>query len=192
MRRLVKENLLTFDGKRLVPRSAGRRRSTTTSARMSSVSTKRSAPTCRRAWVERRRSSRVVTVDEAGDRLLLAALQRRLASSPEAIFQSLRRRKEKLTSQLLQAEKAGKLADARRLDGRLADPDGFDSDDFADDEFERLEDEAIENVMSAESLVELEPKITELRLLELLASEVRASGQDRKWVELRNISFAVR
>jgi hypothetical protein len=114
-------------------------------------------------------------------------LQRRLASSPEAIFQSLRRRKEKLTAQLLQAEKAGKLADARRLDGRLADPDGFDSDDFADDEFERLEDEAIENVMSAESLVELEREIAELRLLELLASEVRASGQDRKWVELRNI-----
>jgi len=43
----------------------------------------------------------------------LAALQRRLASSPEAIFQSLRRRKEKLTAQLIEAQKIGKLADAR-------------------------------------------------------------------------------
>src|SRR5690606_36713419 len=93
----------------------------------------------------------------------------------------------KLTAQLLLAEKAGQQADSRGFDSRLADPDGFDSNDFEDDEFEHLEDEAIKNVMSAESLVELEREITELRLLELLASEVRASGQDRKWVELRNI-----
>ena len=108
---------------------------------------------------------RAQAIEQGGDRrrglaigFALAALQRRLASSPEAIYQSLRRRKEKLTAQLLEAEKAGKLAEARRLDGRLTDPDGFDSDDFDDDEFERLEDEAIENVMSAESLVELETR----------------------------------
>lgn len=187
MRRLVKENLLTFDGKRLFRE----RRATTVNYDLSPDEQRLYEAVS--SYVQDG-MGRAQAIEQGGDRrrglaigFALAALQRRLASSPEAIFQSLRRRKEKLTAQLLQAEKAGKLADARRLDGRLADPDGFDSDDFADDEFERLEDEAIENVMSAESLVELEREITELRLLELLASEVRASGQDRKWVELRNI-----
>ncbi|MHB8464239.1 MAG: helicase-related protein [Acidimicrobiales bacterium] len=41
--------------------------------------------------------------------------------------------------------------------------------------------------MSAESIAELEKEITELRGLEELASQVRASGQDRKWVELSTI-----
>jgi hypothetical protein len=187
MRRLVKENLLTFDGKRLFRE----RRATTVNYDLSPDEQRLYEAVS--SYVQEG-MGRAQAIEQGGDRrrglaigFALAALQRRLASSPEAIFQSLRRRKEKLTAQLLQAEKAGKLADARRLDGRLADPDGFDSDDFADDEFERLEDEAIENVMSAESLVELEREIAELRLLELLASEVRASGQDRKWVELRNI-----
>jgi superfamily II DNA or RNA helicase len=187
MRRLVKENLLTFDGKRLFRE----RRATTVNYDLSPDEQRLYEAVS--SYVQEG-MGRAQAIEQGGDRrrglaigFALAALQRRLASSPEAIFQSLRRRKEKLTAQLLQAEKAGKLADARRLDGGLADPDGFDSDDFADDEFQRLEDEAIENVMSAESLVELEREIAELRLLELLASEVRASGQDRKWVELRNI-----
>ena len=187
MRRLVKENLLTFDGKRLFRE----RKAITVNYDLSPDEQRLYEAVS--SYVQDG-MGRAQAIEQGGDRrrglaigFALAALQRRLASSPEAIFQSLRRRKEKLTAQLLDAQKAGKLSDARRLDGRLADPDGFDSDDFDDDEFERLEDEAIENVMSAESLVELEREITELRVLELLASELRASGVDRKWVELRNI-----
>ena len=187
MRRLVKENLLTFDGKRLFRE----RRATTVNYDLSFEEQRLYEAVS--SYVQEG-MGRAQAIEQGGDRrrglaigFALAALQRRLASSPEAIYQSLRRRKEKLTAQLLEAQRAGKLADARRLDGRLADPDGFDSDDFDDDEFERLEDEAIENVMSAESMVELEREITELRVLEMLAADVRASGQDRKWVELSNI-----
>ncbi len=187
MRRLVKENLLTFDGKRLFRE----RRATTVNYDLSPQEQRLYEAVS--SYVQEG-MGRAQAIEQGGDRrrglaigFALAALQRRLASSPEAIYQSLRRRKEKLTAQLVDAQRAGKLAEARRLEGRLADPDGFDSDDFDDDEFERLEDDAIENVMSAESLVELEREITELRVLELLASEVRASGQDRKWVELSNI-----
>ena len=86
--------------------------------------------------------------------VIIAALQRRLASSPEAIHQSLRRRRERLTAQLIESHKAGRLAEVQRLGGRLADPEGL-YDDFDDDEFERLEDDAIVNAMSAESIVEL-------------------------------------
>jgi superfamily II DNA or RNA helicase len=187
MRRLVKENLLTFDGKRLF-----RERKATTVNYDLSFDEQRLYEAVS-SYVQDG-MGRAQAIEQGGDRrrglaigFALAALQRRLASSPEAIYQSLRRRKEKLTTQLLEAQRAGTLTEARRIDGRLTDPDGFDSDDFDDDEFERLEDEAIENVMSAESMVELEREITELRVLEMLAADVRASGQDRKWVELSDI-----
>lgn len=187
MRRYVKENLLTFDGKRLFRE----RRATTVNYDLSFDEMRLYEAVS--SYVQDG-MGRAQAMEQGGDRrrglavgFALAALQRRLASSPEAIFQSLRRRREKLTAQLLQAQKAGTLAEVQRLGGRLLDPDGFDSDDFDAEEFEELEDEAIENAMSAESIVELEREITELRVLELLASELRASGQDKKWVELRDI-----
>jgi superfamily II DNA or RNA helicase len=187
MRRLVKENLLTFEGKRLFRE----RKATTVNYDLSPIEMRLYEAVS--SYVQDG-MGRAQAMEQGGDRrrglavgFALAALQRRLASSPEAIFQSLRRRKEKLTAQLLQAQKAGHLAEVQRLGGRLADPDGFDSDDFDADEFEKLEDEAIENAMSAGSMVELEREITELRVLEMLASNVRASGQDRKWVEMRDI-----
>jgi superfamily II DNA or RNA helicase len=192
MRRLVKENLLTFDGKRLFRE----RRATTVNYDLSFEEQRLYEAVS--SYVQDG-MGRAQAMEQGGDRrrglaigFALAALQRRLASSPEAIFQSLRRRKEKLGAQLLEAERLGKLAEARRLDGTLSAPagfggDDFDADDFDADEFEQLEDDAIENAWSAESLVELEREITELRVLEMLAADVRASGQDRKWVELSNI-----
>lgn len=187
MRRYVKENLLTFDGKRLFRE----RRATTVNYDLTPDEMRLYEAVS--SYVQDG-MGRAQAMEQGGDRrrglavgFALAALQRRLASSPEAIFQSLRRRKEKLTAQLLQAQKAGTLGEVQRLGGRLADPDGFDSDDFDAEEFEELEDEAIENAMSAESIVELEREITELRVLEMLASDLRASGQDKKWVELRDI-----
>jgi len=187
MRRLVKENLLTFDGRRLFRE----RKATTVNYDLSPDEQRLYEAVS--SYVQDG-MGRAQAMEQGGDKrrglaigFALAALQRRLASSPEAIYQSLRRRKEKLAAQLVEAQKAGKLADARGFGGRIADPDGFDSDDFDDEEFERLEDEAIENIMSAESLVELEREIAELRVLEALAADVRASGLDRKWVELSNI-----
>ncbi|MGD9793991.1 MAG: helicase-related protein, partial [Acidimicrobiia bacterium] len=187
MRRYVKENLLTFEGKRLFRE----RRATTVNYDLTADEMRLYEAVS--SYV-RDGMGRAQAMEQGGDRrrglavgFALAALQRRLASSPDAIFHSLRRRKEKLTVQLLQAQKAGHLGEVQRLAGRLADPDGFDSDDFDAEEFEQLEDEAIENAMSVESLVELEREITELRVLEMLAADLRASGQDRKWVELRDI-----
>ena len=187
MRRLVKENLLTFEGKRLfterIATTVNHRLSPQEEALYEAVS----------SYV-RDGMGRAQAIEDGGDKrrglavgFALTALQRRLASSPEAIFQSLRRRKEKLIAQLKLAEQSGRLGGADGFDSRLVDPEDFDSDDFGDDEFERLEDEAIENAMSAESIVELEREIAELRLLEASADEVRASGADRKWVELQSI-----
>jgi superfamily II DNA or RNA helicase len=187
MRRLVKENLLTFDGKRLFRE----RRATTVNYDLSPDEERLYEAVT--SYVQLG-MGRAQALEQGGDRrrglavgFALAALQRRLASSPEAIYQSLRRRKERLAVQLLQAQKAGAIEEVHRLGGRLGDPDGFDADDFDDEEFEKLEDEAIENAMSARSVVELEAEIAELKSLENLAGEVRASGLDRKWVELSSI-----
>jgi superfamily II DNA or RNA helicase len=187
MRRYVKENLLTFEGKRLF-------RERVAKTVMYDLSDAEERLYEAVTDYVRDGMGRAQAMQQHGDRrrglavgFALTALQRRLASSPEAIFQSLRRRKEKLTKQLLDAQRAGEFAEAQRVGGRLADPDGFDTDDFDDEEFEKLEDEAIENAMTAESLEELEREVVMLRLLETLAAEVRASGEDRKWVELRTI-----
>jgi superfamily II DNA or RNA helicase len=187
MRRYVKENLLTFDGKRLFPE----RRAITVNYDLSPD--EQGLYEAVTSYVQDG-MGRAQAMEQGGDRrrglavgFALAALQRRLASSPEAIYQSLRRRKDRLTSQLQEARRIGEISAVQRLGGQLADPDGFDADDFDDEEFERLEDEAIENAMTAESMVELEGEIVELRQLEALASDVRASGLDRKWVELSAI-----
>jgi SNF2 family DNA or RNA helicase len=187
MRRYVKESLLTFDGRRLFPE----RIATTVKYDLSPEEQLLYEDVS--AYV-RDGMGRAQALEEGGDKrrgmavgFALAALQRRLASSPEAIYRSLRRRKEKLEAQLAEAQRAGRLSVDQRLTATLSDPDGFDVDDFDDSEFERLEDEAIANVMTAESVAELEREIAELRLLGNLANDVRASGTDRKWVELRTI-----
>jgi superfamily II DNA or RNA helicase len=187
MRRLVKENLLTFDGKRLFRE----RKAITVTYDLS--------PDERQLYEDvssyvREGMGRAQRLEEGGDRrrglavgFALAALQRRLASSPAAIHRSLERRCEKLQKQLREARETGSVAATKPISGRLSDPDGFDVDDFDGEEFEELEDDAIENAMSAESIVELEREIAELRLLVDVAAKVKASGQDRKWVELSGI-----
>jgi SNF2 family DNA or RNA helicase len=118
----------------------------------------------------------------------LAALQRRLASSPEAIFRSLGRRREKLEKELALAQKAGRqVVGSHGIRQAAPDWDEFDADDFAIEELEDIEDDAIENVWTAESISELEAEVAELRILETLAAKVRASEEDCKWVELRGL-----
>ncbi|MCB1258618.1 MAG: DEAD/DEAH box helicase, partial [Microthrixaceae bacterium] len=187
MRRLVKENLLTFEGKRLFRE----RRATTVNYDLSPAEMRLYEAVS--SYV-REGMGRAQRLQDGGDRrrglavgFALAALQRRLASSPAAIHRSLERRTEKLQKQLVDARSTGALAATKRIAGRLGDPDGFDVDDFGDDEFEELEDEAIANAMTAESVAELEREITELRLLVDLAAQVKSSGTDRKWVELSGI-----
>ncbi len=187
MRRYVKENLLTFEGKRLFPE------------RIATTAYYDLSPEEQQLYDDvssyvRDGMGRAKEMEEGGDKrrglaigFALAALQRRLASSPEAIYRSLHRRREKLEAQLVEAQRHGGIEKAHRLGSTIGDPDGFDVDDFDDDEFEQLEDEAIENAMTAESLVELKREIAELRLLENEADRVRLSGHDKKWTELRGI-----
>ena len=120
----------------------------------------------------------------------LTILQRRLASSPEAIYQSLRRRKEKLERRLDKLRPA--QPDARgSAPVSEADPelDDQDIDDLEDtpDEMSSEEEEMLDRATAARTADELEAEIESLRQLESLALAVRTGGEDRKWTELAEL-----
>src|SRR5262249_47382858 len=117
----------------------------------------------------------------------LTILQRRLASSPEAIYQSLRRRRERLESRLRELE----LLHRGEIEPPLAkgipslDPDDVeDLEDAPDNEVEAVEEEILDQATAARSIAELRTEIDTLKRLESLALSIRRSGEDKKWREL--------
>ena len=126
----------------------------------------------------------------------LTILQRRLASSPEAIYQSLRRRRTRLEARVIEERQ---LARARRLglttqEERLSEllgsdtaPD-FDSlDELEGDEREDLETEIVDGASAASTIEELQEEIRILEKLETLARRLVTQGVDRKWSELSGL-----
>ena len=187
MRRLVKENLLTFEGKRLFPP----REAVTIKYDLSPEEMQLYEAVT--SYVQEG-MNRAKLLEEGADKrrglavgFALAALQRRLASSPHAIMESLRRRRERLAKQLLEAQRQGGMGGTFTTVIEIDDASDFDSDDYDAEEFEKLEDAAIEGAALATTISELEREVTELRLLEDLARTLRSSGVDRKWNELRSI-----
>ena len=94
----------------------------------------------------------------------LTILQRRLASSPEAIYQSLRRRRERLESRLRELELSQRGAGTT---GFLEDEDGprLDADDVEDleeapdEEVEKAQDEVLDRATAARTISELKAEI---------------------------------
>lgn len=114
----------------------------------------------------------------------LSGLVLLMASSPEAIYQSLKRRKERLENRL-RDEKLG-IRGRKALAETLADvPD--DDDDLNAEEQENLEETLVDDATAAKTVQELESEIVILKGLEEQAKQVVASGQDRKWEELSKI-----
>ena len=116
----------------------------------------------------------------------LTALQRRLASSPEAICTSLGRRKERLESRLRDAklEQRGQALGINYL-AEVALP--LDEDDLDANEQENLEETLVDEATAARTIQELEAEIVILKDLERQAKVLVASGEDRKWDELSKI-----
>src|SRR5581483_2443749 len=117
----------------------------------------------------------------------LTILQRRLASSPEAIYQSLRRRRERLERRLREEQIHRRGQEVFR-DLPAA---GIDTEDLLEideeapsAEREQLEQEILDQATAARTIAELELEIAALKRLEQLADGVRRSGTDRKWEEL--------
>ena len=121
----------------------------------------------------------------------LTILQRRLASSPEAIYQSLRRRRERLENTLGELElsqRGGDVGqDLDRAGPFLDEEDLEDLEDAPDDEIEEAEGNLLDRATAASTIIELKAEIATLRNLETSALEVRRSGEDKKWQELAKL-----
>ena len=180
LRRMVKERLLRFDGKRLFPE----RRATTVAYPLSPLERDLYEQVTDYVRDEMNLAARLAEAGEGrrGNRVGFAAtvLQRRLASSPEAIYRSLARRAERLTERLEEA-RAGHVASLEAV-GPDVDEDDFE--DLSGEEVEAIEDLAVADATAAATVAELESEIAILRRLEALADRVRHSGTDRKWTEL--------
>jgi superfamily II DNA or RNA helicase len=119
----------------------------------------------------------------------LTTLQRRLASSPEAILRSIQRRKERLESRLRETQilQRGGALDLQANLPALDESALEDLEDAPDSEVEAMEETLVDQATAASTIAELEEEIKTLKRLEVLASDVRRSGQDRKWEELRSL-----
>ena len=188
MRRMVKENLLKFDGTPLFPERIAHTVPYTLSeaeARLYKVVTDY-------VREEFSRAEALENDQRAGAiGFALTILQRRLASSPEAIYQSLRRRRERLESRLRELEvlqRVGQATIAFAAVGSELDPEDVeDLDEAPENEVEAAEEDILDRATAARSIAELRAEIETLKNLEGLALELRRSGTDTKWRELASL-----
>lgn len=205
MRRLLKEEMVDFDGRPLFPE----RRAYTVNYDLSDLEQQLYLQVTDYVANEMNRADRIAQ-EEGGEGkqkraivgFALTTLQRRLASSPNAIFRSLERRRRRLETALGEAKMAQQqasqqanrqieMATASLTNGLSAAKIArLEEDELLEDLEEQPEEEVatvVDAASAARSAAELEHEIGELRKLERLAKQVYDSGRDSKWVELRRI-----
>jgi len=188
MRRLVKEQLLKFDGTPLFPE----RRASTASYALSDAEAELYKHV---TDYVREEFNRAEALENAGSKgtvgFALTILQRRLASSPEAIYQSLKRRKERLEKRLREEQLLKRGAEVGvdlTADLPAMTADALDDlDDAPDAEVEATEERVVDQASAARTINELRAEIAQLQDLERMALRVRQSGTDRKWDELSRL-----
>jgi SNF2 family DNA or RNA helicase len=191
MRRMVKENLVKFDGRPLFPE----RRAYSVEYDLSDGEAHLYGQVTDYVREEMNRAERLREAGEGRRGTIvgfaLTTLQRRLASSPEAIYRSLQRRRKRLEDRVREEElrKRGLEARIDTLAGfEDIDPEDIeDIDDRPDAEVEDIEEEVVDQASAAQTIAELKAEIATLARLEDLARKVRTSGTDRKWEELSRL-----
>lgn len=189
MRRLVKEDLYRFDGRPLFPE----RKSYTVQYDLSDPEALLYKAVTDYVRDEMNRADRFVEGVEKKKRInvtfALLTLQRRLASSPEAIYQSILRRHDRLESRLR----------AERLEARgvklseQAEPDMSEEEweemyeDAPQNEREDMEQTFMDRSTASQTIEELEKEIERLKELVKRAETVRNAKTDAKWNELKSI-----
>ena len=182
MRRMVKEELLKFDGTPLFPE----RRAYTVNYKLSNAEAALYHSVTTYVKEEMNRADALEDGKRKGTvGFALTALQRRLASSPEAIYKSLQRRQLKLKRRV-EEEKLRQRGERLQADWpQTILPD--DLDDLTGDEAENFEEEIVDQATAAQTIQELEAEIFTLEHLEEQARQLVHSGQDRKWDELSRL-----
>ena len=197
MRRLVKEDLYTFEGTKLFPE----RKSYTAEYELSDAEKVLYERVTEYVREEMNRADRNANEQGAGKKRVnvgfaLMTLQRRLASSPFAIHRSIERRLRRLESRLKEERLLleGRVAESRlQLDAKYQ-PKAITDDEiddlYEDDtagEIEGTEEAFTDNATSAQTLAELEFEIETLKELEQLSRKVVDQRADAKWQELNRI-----
>ena len=191
LRRLTKEELLKFDGKPLFPE----RRAYTVKYELSAAEAALYAEVTTYVREEMNRAERFAAEGDDKRRqnvgFALQILQRRLASSPAAIHESLRRRRERLEARLAEERlmkwgQEAHLAADPGLPARWEDDD-TEVEDAPGDEAEATEEAILDKATAARTIAELETEIETLRGLEAHAAKLRRSGTDTKWTQLNGI-----
>jgi superfamily II DNA or RNA helicase len=190
IRRLTKEELLKFDGRPLFPE----RRAYTVKYELSPAEASLYADVTTYVREEMNRAERFAEGD--GKRrqnvgFALTILQRRLASSPAAIYESLKRRRERLENRLAE-ERLMKRGAEVQLPGLpdLMMSEFEDEEDFEDapeDEIEAVEEMVLDQATAAQTIAELEIEIETLGFLEKKARDLLRSGSNTKWDQLNSI-----
>src|SRR5712691_2000849 len=187
MRRMVKEGLRKFDGTPLFPE----RIAYTVPYKLSDPEAQLYKEVTAYVREEFNRAEALQNDKRAGTvGFALTILQRRLASSSEAIYQSLRRRRERLEKRLRELEllQRGGALPAPVLAGPVLDADDVeDLDEAPENEVETAEEEILDQATAASTIQELKAEIGTLARLEQLAAEVRRRKEDTKWRELSHL-----
>ena len=191
MRRMVKEELLKFDGTPLFPE----RRAYTANYELSALEAALYAEVTDYVRNEMNRADNLDGKRKGTVGFALTQLQRRLASSPEAIYQSLKRRRKRLENRLSEmklvarghgvAETLGEYAVKKQIDI----PENIDeaADELTGEEYEAWAEQVVDQATASETIPELEAEIESLEALEAKARTVVESGNDKKWEELSKI-----
>lgn len=188
MRRMIKEDLLKFDGRPLFPE----RKAYTVEYELSDGEADLYQRVTAYVRDEFNRAEQLVNDGRKGTvGFALTVLQRRLASSPEAIYQSLRRRRERLEKRCSEEElfKRGSevCVDWYRDIPSLSEDDLEDLEDAPEEEVESTEEHVVDLASAAQTIAELKAEIGILKELEQVALRVRQSRADRKWDELSRL-----
>ena len=196
MRRMVKEDLLKFDGTPLFPE----RKAYTANYELSDQEAALYADVTDYVRNEMNRADKLDGKKKNTVGFALTQLQRRLASSPEAIYQSLKRRRKKLEDKLEEmklvargqsinkdgvAETLGEYVVKKQIDI----PDNLDDadDELTGEEYEAWAEEVVDQSTAAATIPELEAEIIILKDLESKAHSVVQSGNDKKWEQLSSL-----
>lgn len=183
MRRMVKEQLVTFEGTPLFPE----RKAYTVPYALSDEEAQLYESVTAYVREEFNRADVLQGKRKGTVGFALTILQRRLASSPEAIYQSLRRRRERLEKNLREARLTHRVLSMSDGLGDLDDEDIELLEEGLADDLEGTEEALVDQATAAQTVEELEKEILTLRGLEAIAEDVRRRGNDRKWEELSKL-----
>ena len=181
---MVKEKLLKFDGTQLFPE----RLAYTVNYALSDREVQLYHDVTEYVSEEMNRADRLEGGASNVVGFALTSLQRRLASSPEAIYRSIQRRRERLEKRL-QEEKTHQRGAESLIDMTQIHSASIydDDDDLPAEEAEAIEEEVVDRASAARTIAELQAEIRTLQRLENLAQVVRRSNTDRKWEELSSL-----